>query len=514
MINKKKVVSMLVVFVFMLTVNSSFASPKNVEISLSDSNITVDGEAISKDSSNDLYLSKDMNNGGTSDEAKKANISVDNVINIKKSGTYEFSGTLSDGQIAIDTNDVNGDIVILLNNASITCKNAPAIFVYNVATNSKTCNVIIKTAKDSVNYVSGGLIKQSVEGWPDQDKIVYSIEKNYNDEGQYFERYKYDGAISSDISLTFEGEGTLTIESQREGIEVKRDITINSGNYIINSTEDGMNAAQDNESIITINGGTILVNTAKDGPQGDGIDSNGYLYVNGGELYIFANPTSEDSGLDSDLGIYINGGKIIATGNMYDEIKEESKQKSVTLQFNKKVTAGTLITLVDKDNKPVTAFESDRDYKVMTFSVPEVSGNEYTAYEGGTVEGTKVNGLYTDITSYSLGTKVDAQVLTGSSRPFGNRMDFDRGGNNVNVALVGIMGILFVAALGGAIVLIVMKKGNVVSLILGIVAGVAITVVVYSFLNTNTPKMPEGRGDFGKPQMGEFGGDRPAMQRR
>lgn len=514
MINKKSIISMVIMFTLMFSVNSSFATSKNIEISLTDTNIVVDGEMISKDSSNYLYLSKDMNNGGTSDEAKKANISVDNVINIKKSGTYEFSGTLSDGQISVNTNDINGDVVILLNNASITCKNAPAIFVYNVATNSKTCNVIIKTAKDSVNYVSGGLIKQSVEGWPDQDKIIYSVEKNYNDEGQYFERYKYDGAISSDISLTFEGEGTLTVESQREGIEVKRDITINSGNYIINSTEDGMNAAQDNESVITINGGTILVNTSKDGPQGDGIDSNGYLYVNGGELYVFANPTSEDSGLDSDLGIYINGGKIIATGNMYDEIKEDSKQKSVTLQFDKKVTAGTLITLVDKDNNPVTAFESDRDYKVMTFSVPGISGNEYTAYEGGTIEGTKVNGLYTDISSYTLGNKVQSQVLTGSFRPFGGRPDFERNDNNINVTLVGIMGILFVATLGGAIILIVMKKGNVISLVLGIIAGVTITVIVCSVLNVRTPKMPDERGNFGKLQMEYFGREKSTLQRR
>lgn len=513
MINKKSIMSMLVVLAMLFTSNYSLAVNSSTKITLTDDSITVNGEAMSKNSSDDIYLSKDMDNGGTSEEAKKANISVDNVINIKKSGTYEFSGTLTDGQITVDTNNINGDVVILLNNANITCKNAPAIFVYNKETDSSVCNVIIKTEKDSQNYISGGLIKQSVENWPDQEKIAYSIEKSYSDEGQYFERYKYDGAISSDISLTFEGEGTLTIESQREGIEVKRNITINSGNYIINSTEDGMNAAQDNESIITINGGTILVNTSKDGPQGDGIDSNGYLYINGGELYIFSNPTSQDSGLDSDLGIYINGGKIIATGNMYDEIKEDSKQDSVTLQFNKTIAANTLITLVDETNNPVMAFETDRDYMVMTFSVPGLEGKNYTAYEGGKVEGTKVNGLYTEITSYTLGTKVDSQVLTGSSRPFGGEMDFsDR--NSVNIVLVVSMGVLFTLALVGAIVLIVMKKGNIISLLLGLLAGASITIMIVSLLNVGKPQMPRESGEFGGPQMSESNAQRPPEPRK
>lgn len=498
---KKSIISVLTVFSVFLMTNVCFAV-NTTKISVSDEKITVDGITISEDLQDSVYLTNKMDNGGTSTEAKNANIDVDNVVNITKAGTYEFSGTLSDGQIAVNTNGVSGDIVILLNNVNITCKNAPAIFVYNVKTDAPDCNVIIKTAKDSDNYISGGLIKQSVEGWPDQEKLLYSVEKSYNDKGEYFERYKYDGAISADISLTFEGEGRLTIASQREGIEVKRDITINSGDYVINSTEDGMNAAQDNESVITINGGTVLVNTSTDA---DGIDSNGYLYVNGGEVYAFSSSDSMDSGLDSDLGIYINGGKIIAIGNMYDEIKEDSKQKSLTLQFDKGISAGSLIIVTDDSDKPVMAFESDRDYKVMTFSDKELKGSNYKAYEGGSVTGTNVNGLYTDITSYTLGTEISAQVLTGSSRPFGNGRDF-RSGGSVNVVLVVVMGVLFVASLASAIVLIVMKKGNVVSLILGVLAGVFATVMVFSLLNGRQPQMPDNfRG--GKPDnMMEFGG--------
>lgn len=131
-------------------------------ITLSDDNVLVNESTISTNTSETIYLTSTMNNGGSSEEAKKANI------------------------------------------------------------------------------------KQSVEGWSDQAEVLYHIEKGYDDDRQYYERYKYDGAISSDISLTFEGEGTLTVNgTEKEGIESKRDITINSGEYKINSLDDGINACTD-----------------------------------------------------------------------------------------------------------------------------------------------------------------------------------------------------------------------------------------------------------------------------
>lgn len=483
---KKTFLAMCLIFTFVFSVSASFAASET-KIIMSDDEIIVSGEKITKDDTNNIFLSSGMNNGGTSDDAKKANIDVKNIINIKESGVYEFSGTLTDGQIAIDTNNIKGEVVILLNNANITCKNAPAIFVYNVATKSETCNVIIKTAKESENYVYGGLIKQSVEGWEDQDKIVYSIEKNYNDEGEYFERYKYDGAISSDISLTFEGEGTLEIASEREGIEGKRDLTFNSGTYIINSTEDGINAAQDNESIITINGGKIVVNTSVDGPKGDGIDSNGYLYINGGEVYSFANPTSEDSGLDSDLGIYINGGKIVATGNMYDEINKNSKQKSVTYRFDKSIAKDTLITLVDENENPVIAFKTDRTYKILTFSNENLEDKEYTVYEGGKIEGTAENGLYTDIEFYQKGNVVNATKVSDESRrePFDKNFDMQKPSgkdfemrSETNYKLIAIISIVLLICLALSLILIINKKSGILILVFGILIGISGTIIV------------------------------------
>jgi hypothetical protein len=144
----------IILNMFYINISNVFATNSNTTyISLSDSNITVDGNNISNNSSEDIYLTQTMDNGGSSDDAIKANIAITNIININNSGTYEFTGKLSDGQISINSNKVNGDVTIILNNVDITCENAPAIFVYNVEIDSSTCNITIKTDKGSTNTI-------------------------------------------------------------------------------------------------------------------------------------------------------------------------------------------------------------------------------------------------------------------------------------------------------------------------------------------------------------------------
>lgn len=533
MINKKKIILIIVGIIllnmFFINTTNVFADNSNITyISLSDSNITVNNNNISENTSERIYLTTTMNNGGSSEEAVEANIKINNIININSSGTYEFTGKLSDGQISIDSNKINGDVIIILNNVDITCKNAPAIFVYNTKTSSSTCNIIIKTAKESENTISGGKIKQSVEGWSDQSKILYYIDKGNDDNGSYYERYKYDGAISSDISIIFEGEGTLTVNAlSKEGIETKRDITINSGNYIINSLDDGINACTDNESVININGGTILVNVEQTAEEGDGIDSNGYIYINGGIIYAFASETSQDNGLDSDLGTYINGGYVVGTGNMADTINNDSKQKFMQIQFKQKVEKGTLITITDENQNPITAFQSDRSYSILTISTPDFTDGEHYVYEGGSVEGTSENGLYTEIKSYTKGTEKEYSIATSMEMPngFDKNMEMDRN-KTIKVYYVTIILLIIVLISLIALVIVLKKKGEfdmkgkILTLFIGIIIGAIITTsgfMIYNKINGNekgNQRMMNGQMKDGneKPNGEKPEGNMPEMK--
>lgn len=522
---KKLFLTIVGILLTLILVNTPnvFATSSTTYVNLSDENITVNGSAISENTSENIYLSNSTNNGGTTDEAKEANVEIENIINISKSGTYEFTGELSEGQISVNANEINGDVIIVLNNATITCKKAPAIIVYNKETKSDTCNVVIKTAKDSTNTISGSRLKQNVEGWTDQDQIVYYIEKGY-DEGEYFEKYKYNGAISSDISLTFEGEGTLTVNSlKKEGIEVKRDITINSGNIIVNTLDDGINACADGESVVTINGGTVVVNVSSEAEEGDGIDSNGYIYINGGEVYAFASETSEDSGLDSDLGIYINGGTVVGTGNMQDTISNESKQKFLQLQFRSKVEKDTLITITDNNQNPIVAFKTDRAYSVLAISTDKLDDNEFKVYEGGEIEGTSTKGLYTEITSYTAGTEKEYNSMQDMGKMDGFGRNINRANYRIYYYIMIIAGIILVITIIVAVA--TKKKGkNAVLVLTGVLIGIIITTAGFAIFNVNTikdgarsgegqmMKMDEMRNMEELPEMGDMEGT-PNMEK-
>ncbi len=490
--NKKKIIftstliMLIVLNLLCMSTYKVFGEENTIKISLSDNEIKVDEKEISKDVAKDIYLSNSMNNGGNSKESLEANIEIKNIININKSGIYEFSGKISDAQISINSNEISGEVIIILNETDITCENAPAILVYNTKTNSDTCKVTIKTQKGTNNTIAGGKIKQSVENWEDQDKILYYIDKGYDDERNYYERYKYDAAISSDISLTFEGEGTLTVNSAKEGIESKRDITINSGNYIINSLDDGINACTDKESIVTINDGTILVNVLDEAEEGDGIDSNGYLYINGGKVYTFASETSQDNGLDSDLGTYINGGTVVSTGNMADEISKESKQKLITLEFANKISKQELITITDEKDNPIVAFKSDRNYKILTISTPNFNEEKYNIYKGGEIGGTSENGLYTNITSYKKGSKqvnnTSETFDISTNNSFRNISDTEQKQIKTEYVILSILIII----LAISIILLIKNKSTskikekILMLIIGILIGTIITTTYFT----------------------------------
>lgn len=479
-------VLMILVLVFVCSVPIVCAEQDVTKILLSDDGITVNGEKISNDINNSVYLSLNMNNGGTSEEAKNANLEVENIINIIEPGTYEISGSVSDGQIAIDANKIDGIVNIVLNNANITCKNAPAIFVYCKDINNEKCKVTISTERDSVNNIIGNRIKKvSVEGWSDQESIVYYIEKAYDEEGNYYERYKYDGAISSDISLTFEGRGTLNVTStKKEGIETKMHFTMESGTLIINALDDAINAAEDRKSIITINGGTLVANVLDAAEEGDGIDSNGYIYINGGTVYAFAHPGS-DNGIDSDLGTYINGGTVFAIGNMYEEAKTSNDTNIIQMQLKNKINEGDSIVMADENENALFAYKADREFSTVVYSSEKLNQGSYNVYSGTAIVGTLDEyNIYKDITDVDLSQMT---LQEKSTNRFPNRDDMDKNmpfeekDNTIAIALIIVGVIVAIGVLIVSVKLPDVGKGILIgNLIAGILAG---SLITYGVIN-------------------------------
>ena len=216
-----------------------------------------------------------------------------NVININTVANIEFSGTAKKTTIAVNTNDKEGDINLMLNNVTLTSKNTlPAIFAYNKDTSYDAAKVTIYSMAGTTNNVTGGRLKKV--SLMDKDNLdqyasyssnytnsdlsayygVYSASEIENilfatetadsegiSEGDPLYYYKFAGAISSDIAIYFAGSGSLSITSTKnEGIETKGDIYFEGGegDYTITAYDDCINASS-NGSLISISVNSLVV---------------------------------------------------------------------------------------------------------------------------------------------------------------------------------------------------------------------------------------------------------------
>lgn len=408
------------------------------------------------------YDLDDFVESGNDVEVKTLKITA---INVNTTGNVEFTGEITGGMIAVDTNGRSGEVNLILNNAKIDTdsKKTPAILVYNKDITYTGYKVTIKTTAGSKNYLEGGKFKKVSLVGSDElsnytSKYSGDTQTNYTKftnyygvytsaqinnilfakvqadsddlkDGDPYYFYKAAGAISSDIDLYFEGNGYLEVKSKnKEGIETKGNLTFagGTGDYAIYAEDDCLNTTTSSSSnksarntlTIDVNSLYAIVDSGEDADEGDAIDSNGTLVINGGTIVAVAHP-GQDAGIDSENGIYINGGTVLATGDMLDAISNESKQNYMVLSFQNKVEANTLVTLLNQNEDTVMAYKTDRAYTNLIYSSADLKEGSYSLYKGGEIEGTEANGYYTQVSKYTKGTQ-QGYSSTGNQGGMGN----------------------------------------------------------------------------------------------
>lgn len=423
-----KTFSFILLAVVIMTGCSHAKKEKTVSIVLSDEGILVDKKKASMNHKDAVYVGADIifykegqgetyGNGNEKDAHSLEEAAQHTVLTISKPGTYEITGSISQGQIFIDLgkdaeDDPNAKVNLILNNAEITCTVAPSIVVYSayecgstkkknamfdVNTSNAGFNLIL--AKDSENRINGSYVARIYEDGTTKKEIQNGSAKK---------KYKFDGAIESFVSFNIRSEenGKLVVNAEKEGISSHLHLTIESGEIEIYASNDSINTNENQVSVLTINGGSVICNSGF-GKDGDGLDSNGYLVINGGFVFSCANSESMDSGLDSDEGIFINGGIVFGSGNMYDEVKNESEQEFLVLEFNTKILKEDLIMISDEEDHPIVAFSSYNDYKIAVFSSPDLREENYRVYKVSSVTGNKKGNIYFDINDYSDAERIN-----------------------------------------------------------------------------------------------------------
>jgi hypothetical protein len=200
-------------------------------------------------------------------------------VTITSAGTYIISGTLSDGQIIVNTTD-KGAVRLVLNGAEINCSTSAPIYIKDSG------RTVIILAEGTQNKIADG--------------TSYVLEDT--------EAGEPNAAIFSKSDLTFNGNGSLMVKSNyNDAIASKDELKIISGNITINAVGDGIRG----RDYVAVKNGTITINS-----KGEGIKSNndedatkGFILIENGTINI----TSEEDAIQAETSVLVNGGSINIT---------------------------------------------------------------------------------------------------------------------------------------------------------------------------------------------------------
>ena len=381
-----------------------------VNVVLSDSSITVDGEPVSTDPTAEVYAARDIvyyeaghdftyGEGTAADAHTRDEADAHTVVHITQPGMYRLQGKLTAGQIAVDLgenakNDPNAVVTLVLDGLDISCTVAPAIIFYNVyecgsasvATATRdvdttTAGARVVIADGSENTVNGSYVARIYK----PGTVVLDEDGTEVEDAKKL--HKYDAAFYSRMSMNLYGgaqnTGVLTINAENEGLGSELHLTIHGGRIHITSGNDGINTNEDEVSVTAIHGGLVDITVTGTTGEGDGIDSNGWLVINGGMVLASACGFSGDAGIDSDRGIWLNGGVVAASGNMLDHIAGGAAPYAV-FQFAGSRKGGQTYRLAAADGSTVAGAVPANDCSILILSTPQMTDGEYTLWCGQT----------------------------------------------------------------------------------------------------------------------------------
>ncbi|WP_372773795.1 carbohydrate-binding domain-containing protein [Mangrovibacterium sp.] len=257
-------------------------------------------------------------------------------VTITAAGTYSVSGTLTDGQIVVDTDDET-IVRLILNGVDISCSSNAPIYIEDAE------KAMIVLADDTENKVADG-------------SSYSSDEEDAN------------AAIFSKIDLTLYGDGTLVVTGNyNDGITSKDGMIISGGNISVTAVDDGIRG----KDYLIINNGNITVDCGGNGLKSDNADDEGrgYITINDGTIDI----TAVGDAIDAEKEVMVVTGNLDLTsgGGNNAYLSSDASAKGIKSGTSSQFIGGT-ITVNSADD----AIHSDGDIEISGGTFYLASGDD------------------------------------------------------------------------------------------------------------------------------------------
>lgn len=256
--------------------------------------------------------------------SNKVNI-VGTKATITSAGQYLISGTLTNGQIIVNTQD-ESTVKLLMKGVNISCSNNAPLYIYNA---KKSVLVLLENTE---NVFTDGSTYTFASGEDEPNATIYSkADLTIYGDGKLTVNGNYNDGITSKDGLIIKN-ANLSVTAKDDGIRGKDYLITDASAFNINAGGDGIKSDNDENSTagyINIESGTFNITSA-----GDGIsaitdinisDGNFDIKTGGGSNYT---TSTSAKGLKAGYSLSINCEKL--TINSADDALHSNN----TLEFN------------------------------------------------------------------------------------------------------------------------------------------------------------------------------------
>ena len=309
---------------------------------------------------------------GRSVSAPKTGVDVSGSnVTITAAGTYRLSGTLSDGQIVVDSSG-DGLVRLVLDGVDIHSSRTAAIAVTDAG------EVMIVLADGSQNVLS--------------DAATFAPDPTTQEPN---------ATLFSTADLTISGGGALTVDGAfNDGIASKDGLTLAGGTIAVKAPDDGIRG----KDYLVVDGGSLTVTAGGDALKSDNEEdaAKGYVTVNAGTL----NLTSGGDGISAATSVVVAGGdlKLMAGGG---------NTRTVAAGTSAKGVKGTALVQVDNGTLSIDAADdaiNSDDRVVINGGQIEIATGDDGVHADASL---KVNGGSVMVTASYEGLESLALTLAG-----------------------------------------------------------------------------------------------------